>query len=150
MAAVSKKGLTLTKLQTWMELSNGGALSADRLAIAVKEGLEKGEITPQTEEAFAAQSANLLAFAKSLGLIKEKAAAFGGKHKIGWGTLIANQYPEAQAYIAVLKEFSAKTYEVITDTGEKHTIQPLPFYRDITPEAQAPAESTPTEGTVKV
>jgi len=152
MAAVSKKGLTLAKLSTWLELKNQGILSPDRLAVAVKEGLEKGEIVPQTEEVFAAQSADLLAFAKELQLIKVAKPAFGGVHKKGYESYIKSQYPETVPLIDAMDKLSERSYEVITDSGEILTVQPLPFYRNITPKpvVEGGANADATEGSVTV
>jgi hypothetical protein len=151
MAQVSKKGLTLAKLTTWLELSNQGILDAERLASAVKEGLEKGEIVPQTEEVFAAQSAELLAFAKQLQLIKVAKPAFGGVHKKGYESYIKAQHPETVPLIEAMDKLSERSYEIITDSGEILTVQPLPFYRNITPKASdAQADVPETEGSVTV
>jgi hypothetical protein len=148
---ISKKGLTLSKLQTWLELSKEGILTADRLAVAVKDGIDKGEIVAQTEEVFSAQSAELLEFAKSLNLIKTKSAPFGGGKKgKDYEDYIRAQYPETVPMFDAIKTLTSKSYEITTDAGDKLTVQPLPFCRNITPkpaksvDASAPVESSVT------
>jgi len=150
-AAVSKKGLTLAKLTTWMELKNQGILAPDRLALAVKEGIAKDEIAPQTEEVFAAQSAELLAFAKELNLIKTKSAPFGKKGK-SYEDYIIEQYPAAKAGIDAVHELSKQTFKITLDSGDVVTVQPLPFYRNISPKSATPttADVPSTEGAVVV
>ena len=148
---ISKKGLTLSKLQTWLELSKEGILTADRLAVAVKDGVDKGEIVAQTEEVFSAQSAELLEFAKSLNLIRTKSAPFGGKKGKDWEDYVRAQYPATVPLFDAIKTLTSKSYEITTDAGEKVTIQPLPFCRNITPKSAKPATDTvPAEGTVTV
>ena len=151
--ADSKKQVTFLKLETWMGLVKDGFLPQDRLDAALKEGVEKGELTPQTEEAFASRSADLLAFAKQLNLVKAKSAPFGGGKKgKDWEDYIREQHPETVPLFDAGKTLQSKSYEITTDSGEKVTLQPLPFVRNITPK---PASTTtiadvPAEGTVVV
>ncbi len=150
MAQVSKKGLTLAKLETWMGLQKDGYLPADRLAVAVKEGLDKGEIVPQTEEVYAEKSAELLEFAKSLDLVKVKSAPFGKKGK-DYEDYIREQYPDTAQLFDAVKQLSSRSYDITLDSGEKATIQPLPFCRNITPKSEkVTAEAPSTEGAVSV
>jgi hypothetical protein len=149
--ADSKKQTTFAKLETWMSLAKDGYLPQDRLDAALKEGIEKGEIVPQTEEAFAARSAELLAFAKQLNLIKTKSAPFAGKKGKDWEDYIREQHPETIPLFDAGKTLQSKSYEITTDAGEKVTLQPLPFVRNITPKPAAPATAeVPAEGTVTV
>jgi len=151
--ADSKKQTTFAKLETWMSLAKDGYLPQDRLDTALKEGIEKGEIVPQTEEVFAARSAELLAFAKQLNLIKTaKSASFGGKKGKDWEDYIREQHPETIPLFDAGKELQSKSYEITTDAGEKVTLQPLPFVRNITPKPATPATpaEVPAEGTVIV
>jgi hypothetical protein len=150
---VSTKGITMSKLETWMGLTKEGFLPQDRLDLAVKEGLEKGEIAPQTEEAFAERSAELLEFAKKLNLIKAKSVAFGKKGK-DFEDYIREQHPETIPLFDAVKQLTSKSYVITTDAGESLTIQPLPFCRNITPKpakpAETPADATPSESSVTV
>lgn len=151
--ADSKKQTTFAKLETWMSLAKDGYLPQDRLDAALKEGIEKGEIVPQTEEAFAARSAELLAFAKQLNLIKTKSAPFGGKKGKDWEDYIREQHPETIPLFDAGKTLQSKSYEITTDAGEKVTLQPLPFVRNITPKpatSATPVDPVPAEGTVTV
>jgi hypothetical protein len=51
-----------------------------------------------------------------------------------------------------MDKLSERSYEVITDSGEILTVQPLPFYRNITPKpvVEGGANADATEGSVTV
>jgi len=151
MGNVSKKSLTLAKLETFQTLNQQGILTDERLAQAIKDGLEKGEIQQLTPSSFDEKQAELKAFAEKFGLVKEKAEPFGGQHRKGGFEYIKEQHPETVPLFDALDVLIKKSYEVKLEDGTVKILQPMPFCRDITPKPkEATADVTPTETTATV
>ena len=147
MAAVSKRGLTLSKLETFKQLKDLGTLTDEVLAGAIKDGIAKGEIVPVTPSAFEGQYAGLLDFAKSFGLVKEGngTPGFAGVHRKSYDSYIKEQFPETVPLFEALDKLTANSYKIKLDSGEEVIAQPMPFTRNITPKAEVAAvEETKT------
>jgi hypothetical protein len=151
MANVSKKTLTLAKLEALMQIQD--VISPEKLAATIKEGLDKGEITTLTPATFEGKTAELKAFAEKFGLVKEavKGQAFGGVHRKGYFQYIKEQYPDTIPLFDTLDKLCKTTYDIKLDDGSVKTVQPMPFCRDLTPKPEeTDAKATPTEQTVTV
>ena len=143
--AQSKKALTMAKLEAFQALVSAGVVTKESIAPSVKDGLANGDIAFLTESAFEGKSAELLTFAKDFGLVKENGAVPSGFHKTGYLALIKSQYPETVAAIDAFNELSKNSYSIVLESGEKITVQPMPFARNISPKASDATKGETTE-----
>lgn len=137
---MSKRQAVLGKLKTLYDLKSSGLLTDERISESLKASIASGDFPEKLPiSAFEKQTPELLTFAQSLGLVKEKGAkpAGSGRSESSYHALILKQYPQFTPHFEVVEELRKQTFTVADEEGKSHAIKFMPFYRDVTPKPEA-------------
>ncbi len=134
--AISKKSVSLMKIQTIFELYNKGVLDDAATKQEVERSKADGSIFPISISLFDGNE-KLIDFANTYGLVKSEP-----KNRVTYLDLISTQYPDTKDAVEKIKELSKREMVVSTSKGVRK-IKLVPFFKVI--EENTPAEEKEEE-----